>query len=53
MMPDLGNYAVAVLSAYGITLVLIAGLVIWTLVRGARVRDALRSVEQRQERRDG
>ena len=36
MMPDLGKYAVEVLSAYGVTLVLLAGLVVLTLWRGAR-----------------
>ncbi len=53
MMPDLGRYAVAVLSAYGVTIVLIAGLVVWTLLQDARVRRALREVEDRQERRHG
>lgn len=51
-MPDLGPYAVPVLSAYGATLVLIGGLIAWTLVRDARVRRALREIEARQEGRD-
>lgn len=52
MMPDLGKYAVAVLSAYGVTLVLLAGLVILTLWRGARVRRELDEVEARREARE-
>ncbi|MBC57465.1 MAG: heme exporter protein CcmD [Confluentimicrobium sp.] len=47
MMPDLGKYAVAVLSSYGVTLALLAGLVGLTLLRGARVRRQLDAVEQR------
>jgi heme exporter protein D len=49
-MPDLGNYAVAVLGSYVATLALIALLVGASLWQGARVRRSLREVEQRQER---
>lgn len=48
MMPDLGAYAVPVLTAYGASLVLLAGIVGISLWRGARVRDALREIEARQ-----
>lgn len=48
-MPDLGPYALWVLSAYGAALGLIAALVGWTLWRGAQVARALRAVERRQE----
>ena len=47
MMPDLGKYAGVVLGAYGVAIVLIGGLVVLTLWRGARVRAALRAAEAR------
>ncbi len=47
MMPELGKYAGAVLSAYGVTLVLLAGLVAATLLRGAQVKRALEEAERR------
>lgn len=53
MIPDLGKYAVPVLTAYGVSLGLIFGIVGLTLWRGARVRRQLREVEERQGRRDG
>lgn len=46
MMPDLGKYAVEVLSAYGLSLALIVLLVVLTLRRGARARDQLRQMEK-------
>jgi heme exporter protein D len=46
-MPDLGKYAVDVLSAYGLSLLLIAGLVAWSFLRSARVRRALDEAEAR------
>lgn len=46
-MPDLGKYAVEVLSAYGATLVLMAALVAWSLLRAKRVRRALDEAEAR------
>lgn len=53
MIPDLGSYAVQVLSAYGVAAALIAALVGLTLWRGARVRRALAEVERRQRGRNG
>ena len=53
MMPELGKYAVPVLTAYGTSIGLIFGLVGLTLWRGARVRRQLREVELRQGRLDG
>jgi len=47
-MPELGKYAVAVLSSYGVTLALLAGLVGLTFWRAARVKAALREIEARQ-----
>ncbi len=45
-MPDLGAYAGPVLLAYGASLVLLGGVVIWSVVRNARVKAEL----ARQER---
>ncbi|UWR21319.1 heme exporter protein CcmD [Sulfitobacter sp. S190] len=46
MIPDLGKYAVEVLSAYGISLLLLAVLLGATLRRGRRARAALREIEK-------
>jgi heme exporter protein D len=48
MMPELGKYAGTVLWSYAATLALIAALVGLTLWHGARVKRALREVEDRQ-----
>lgn len=53
MMPELGKYAVAVLSSYAVTVGLLAVLVAVSLWRGARVRALLREVEERQGRQNG
>jgi len=50
MMPDLGKYAEAVLSAYAATLVLLALLVGLSLWRGRRVRAEMARVEERSRR---
>lgn len=47
MIPDLGKYAVTVLSSYGVTLVLLAGLVALSWARHQRVRRALQQAEAR------
>ena len=47
-MPDLGKYGTEVLSAYGVTIVLLLGLVWATWTRSRRVR---RELEQAEERR--
>lgn len=44
-MPDLGKYAEAVLSAYAVSLVLLAGIVMLSLWAGRRARAALREIE--------
>ena len=46
MTPDLGKYAVEVLSAYAVSLLLLAGLIVVTLRRGRAARAALNEVEQ-------
>jgi len=47
MMPELGKYTVTILGAWGATLLLLAVLVAMTLIRGARVKRALRAQEER------
>lgn len=46
-MLDLGKYAGTVLSAYGVTLALLLGLVALSLWQSARVRRALEAQEHR------
>lgn len=50
MIPELGKYAVAVLSSYAVSLGLIVLLVGLTLRRARRVRAELRRVEERVKR---
>ncbi|WP_296424198.1 heme exporter protein CcmD [Yoonia sp.] len=45
-MPDLGQYANAVLAAYGVSIVLLVVLVGLSWWRSARVRAALERVEK-------
>ncbi|WP_420882271.1 heme exporter protein CcmD [Sulfitobacter geojensis] len=45
MMPDLGKYAVEVVSAYGASLILLAVLLGMTLRRGRKARAELAQVE--------
>ncbi|ETD84509.1 heme exporter protein CcmD [Rhodobacter capsulatus] len=47
MMPEFGKYAVTILASWGATLVLLAGLVAATLIRGAQVKRALKAQEER------
>ncbi len=47
MMPDLGKYAVTVLSAYGVSLLLIALIIVQSLLRARRVRRELEQAEAR------
>lgn len=49
-MPDLGKYADTVLSAYGASLVLLAGLVVLTILRGRKVRREMETLETRMKR---
>ncbi|THH39177.1 heme exporter protein CcmD [Aliishimia ponticola] len=51
-MPDLGKYAVTVLSAYGASIVLLIGLVLISLRAGRKARRALEAVETRREIKD-
>jgi heme exporter protein D len=47
MMPDLGKYATAVLSAYGVSLLLLVAIVALTWLRARRVRKKLEAAEAR------
>ena len=49
-MIELGKYAGTVLGAWAVTLVLLAGIIVQSLVRDARARRAL---EKEEPRRDG
>ena len=49
-MPDLGKYAVEVLSAYGVSILLLAGIVTVSVVRARRVRRELAEAEARVRR---
>ncbi len=51
-MPDLGKYAVEVLSSYGVSLGLLAVLVIASVLRARKVKAQLDEVEAR-SKQDG
>ena len=51
MIPDLGTYSVNVLGAYGISLVLLAGIVLLTVWRARRIKARL--IETEEQRRNG
>ncbi len=44
-MPDLGKYADTVLSAYAVSIVLILGILIVSLLRSRRIKAELEKVE--------
>lgn len=50
MIPDLGKYADAVLSAYAASIVLLIGLVVFSVLRGRKIRAEMEKVEQRMSR---
>lgn len=52
MMPDLGKYAGAVMWSYLASIGLIVAVVAYSLWQGARVKRALREVEERQGKND-
>lgn len=47
MIPDLGTYAAEVLSAYAVSLMLLTGVVVLSLVRWRKVKRQLEEVERR------
>ncbi|MDE0782158.1 MAG: heme exporter protein CcmD [Planktomarina sp.] len=49
MIPDLGNYAVEVISAYGLSLIVLGFLIVTFLVRNARVKQRLADAEARKD----
>lgn len=53
MMPDLGRYAVAVMSSYAASLALLAAVVALTIWQSRRVKRQLEEVEKRQGKTDG
>ena len=53
MMPDLGKYAAEVLSAYAVTIALMIALLLISLRQSARVKRALRAVEEARAARPG
>ncbi len=53
MLPDLGKYAVAVLSAYAAMFVLIAGLILISLKRAKQSKTTLAELEKKRKKHDG
>lgn len=49
MIPELGKYAGAVLSSYGVSLALLAVIVGGSLRRSARVKRALEEIENKRK----
>lgn len=47
MLPDLGKYADVVIWSYLVSIIMIAGLVVWSLWRGAQIKRALAQIEAR------
>jgi heme exporter protein D len=45
-MPDLGEYAGPVLAAYGVSILLLVGLAVFTVRRARKLRDLLDRVER-------
>ena len=50
MIPDLGKYADTVLSAYTASILLLVALVVFSVIRGRKVRAEMEKVEQRMSR---
>jgi heme exporter protein D len=48
-MPELGKYAVEVALAYGVSLALLGGVVILSILQGRKVRRALDEAEARRK----
>lgn len=46
-MPELGKYAETVLSAYAVSIALIVGLVLVSLIRARKVKRQLQEVEMK------
>ncbi|MGI9367499.1 MAG: heme exporter protein CcmD [Ruegeria sp.] len=50
MMPELGKYADTVLAAYGVSILLLLALIVFSIQRGRKVRAEMDRVEQRASR---
>ncbi|PWK62127.1 heme exporter protein CcmD [Roseicyclus mahoneyensis] len=50
MMPDLGTYAVPVLSSYGVSLILLFAVIAASIWKARRIRARLEQVESRRDR---
>ncbi|MBO9435461.1 heme exporter protein CcmD [Ruegeria sp. R13_0] len=50
MMPDLGKYADAVLWSYAASILLLLALVVFSVIRGRKVRAEMEKIEQRMSR---
>lgn len=50
MMPDLGKYTETVLSSYAASIVLLVALVVFSILRGRKVRAEMEKIEQRMSR---
>lgn len=50
-MPDLGKYADAVLSAYGVSIALLIAIVAISILRGRKVRAEMQAAEASREAR--
>ncbi|NOC44268.1 heme exporter protein CcmD [Ruegeria sp. HKCCD7559] len=46
-MPDLGKYADAVLSSYAVSIILLVALIVFSVMRGRKVRTEMEKIEQR------
>ncbi len=46
-MPDLGKYAATIYAAYGVTIVLLAGIIIASLMRAKKTKAQLAELEAR------
>ncbi len=49
-MPELGKYAAEVMTAYGVSLLLLAGIVALSVIRGKRIKRELAEAEERLRR---
>ncbi|WP_209832714.1 MULTISPECIES: heme exporter protein CcmD [unclassified Ruegeria] len=47
MIPDLGKYADAVLSSYAVSIILLVALIVFSVMRGRKVRTEMEKIEQR------
>ncbi|WP_170343892.1 MULTISPECIES: heme exporter protein CcmD [Ruegeria] len=47
MIPDLGKYADAVLSSYAVSIVLLVALIVFSVMRGRKIRTEMEKIEQR------